>query len=57
MATNAPGDRISMICPNLGCGKAISAPASARGKIVRCPYCNAPFRVPETRRDQEPNRS
>lgn len=35
-----------MICPNLSCRRTVSAPASARGKTVRCAYCNAPFRVP-----------
>jgi hypothetical protein len=42
-----PDSRVTMICPNLSCRRTLSAPASARGKIMRCAYCNAPFRVPE----------
>ncbi len=38
--------RITMICPNLTCGRTLTAPASARGKIMKCPYCDAPFKVP-----------
>jgi hypothetical protein len=37
-----------MICPNLNCRRTLSAPGTARGKIMRCAYCNAPFRVPES---------
>lgn len=37
---------VTMICPNLRCGKTVAAPASARGKVVRCVFCNRPFRVP-----------
>lgn len=37
---------ITLICPNLSCGKMIVAPATARGKSVRCAHCNTPFRVP-----------
>lgn len=37
---------ITLICPNLSCGKMIAAPISARGKSVRCAHCNTPFRVP-----------
>ncbi|MFQ5805807.1 MAG: hypothetical protein ACE5I3_05085 [Phycisphaerae bacterium] len=42
-----PDNRVTMICPNLNCRRTLSAPASARGKIMRCAYCNAPFRVPD----------
>lgn len=37
---------ITLICPNLTCGKMVVAPASARNKSVRCTYCQTPFRVP-----------
>lgn len=35
-----------MICPNLSCRRTLSAPRNTRGKLMRCAYCNAPFRVP-----------
>ncbi len=38
--------RITMICPNLTCRRTLSAPVSARGQVMKCPYCDAPFRVP-----------
>lgn len=44
--TNSEG-KVTMICPNLTCRRTLSAPISARGKIMRCVYCNTPFRVPE----------
>ncbi len=37
---------VTMICPNLKCGKTVVAPDSARGKVVRCAYCEAAFMVP-----------
>jgi hypothetical protein len=40
-------DSVAIICPNLTCRRTLSAPAAARGKIMRCIYCNVPFRVPE----------
>jgi len=45
IAANQP-ERVTMICPELSCRRAISAPAAARGKTVRCPYCGSTFRVP-----------
>jgi len=42
-----PEDNVTMICPNLVCRRTLSAPSSARGKVMRCAYCDAPFRVPE----------
>jgi hypothetical protein len=39
-------DVVTMICPNLACRQAISAPVSARGTSVRCAHCHTPFRVP-----------
>ena len=35
-----------MICPNLACRKTVTAPDSARGKVVRCGQCQQPFLVP-----------
>ena len=37
---------VTMICPNLACRQTVMAAESARGKIVRCAYCNQPFLVP-----------
>ncbi|MBN2446423.1 MAG: hypothetical protein JXO22_06855 [Phycisphaerae bacterium] len=37
---------VTLICPNLGCGRIIVVPDSARGQIVRCAHCNQPFLVP-----------
>lgn len=39
---------MQMICPNLGCRKVLSVPDEARGKQVKCQYCQTTFRVPET---------
>lgn len=45
--SSAAGDnKVIVICPNLSCRNLIHAPASARGKIVRCAACNTAFRVP-----------
>jgi len=38
---------IQLICPNLRCRKILSAPDEARGKLVKCQYCQMSFRVPE----------
>lgn len=46
MGTMTEQNVVTMICPNLGCGRTVSAPATARGQSVRCPHCNAAFRVP-----------
>lgn len=37
---------VTMICPNLKCGRTVVAPENARGKIVRCGHCEQVFRVP-----------
>jgi len=42
-----------MICPNLKCGHTVVAPDSARGKVVRCAYCQQLFLVP-THHPNEP---
>lgn len=46
MATKTDTNLVTMICPNLACRRAVSAPEAARGKTVRCAYCQTPFRVP-----------
>ncbi|MCC6359909.1 MAG: hypothetical protein IT450_14285 [Phycisphaerales bacterium] len=46
MATRTEPNLVTMICPNLACRRAVSAPESARGMTVRCAYCQTPFRVP-----------
>ncbi|HMQ15409.1 MAG TPA: hypothetical protein PKC49_05485 [Phycisphaerae bacterium] len=38
---------VTMICPNLNCGRTVTTPSSNRGRTARCPYCNALFRVPQ----------
>lgn len=45
-ASIANDDSVTMICPNLDCQRTVCAPQSARGQVVRCAYCEAPFRVP-----------
>jgi len=40
------GDTVTVICPNLSCRRTLSAPASARGKVLRCGFCSVVFRVP-----------
>jgi len=48
MSTDTDSEtKVTMICPNLTCRRTLSAPISARGKIMRCMYCNTPFRVPD----------
>ncbi|HQL55764.1 MAG: hypothetical protein KA383_10145 [Phycisphaerae bacterium] len=37
---------VTMICPNLKCGRTVVAADSARGKVVRCAHCQALFLVP-----------
>jgi hypothetical protein len=47
MSTGIPtGDSLMLICPNLTCRRTLNVPASSRGKVMRCAYCSAPFRVP-----------
>jgi hypothetical protein len=45
---------VTMICPNLKCGRTVVAAESARGKVVRCAHCQTLFLVPrETRAPRE----
>lgn len=39
-----------LICPNLRCRKILSVPDDARGKVVRCQFCQTPLRVPEAKK-------
>ncbi|MEM7808778.1 MAG: hypothetical protein AAF561_11775 [Planctomycetota bacterium] len=39
-----------LICPNLSCRKILKVPEEARGKVVRCQYCQTMLRVPPARR-------
>lgn len=39
-----------LICPNLRCRKILKVPEEARGKVVRCQYCQTLLRVPPARR-------
>ena len=40
---------IQLMCPNLRCCKILSVPDNVRGKLVKCQYCQSPFRVPAHR--------
>jgi len=58
MSTKVEQDQpITLICPNLTCGKMVVAPASARNKSVRCTYCQTPFRVPPAPVHVDPHES
>jgi LSD1 subclass zinc finger protein len=35
-----------MLCPSLKCRKLLSVPDEARGKLVKCQYCQSMLRVP-----------
>ncbi len=37
---------VQMICPNLRCRKILAVPDEVRGKLVKCQFCQQPFRVP-----------
>lgn len=37
---------VTMICPNLKCGRTVVAAEAARGKVVRCAHCQILFLVP-----------
>jgi hypothetical protein len=37
---------VTMLCPNLKCGRTVVAAESARGKVVRCAHCQTLFLVP-----------
>ncbi len=39
-----------LICPNLRCRKILSVPDEARGKVVKCQYCQTTLRVPEVKK-------
>ena len=43
-----------LICPNLRCRKILKVPEEARGKVVRCQYCQTMLRVPPARRAATP---
>jgi len=38
---------VQLLCPNLRCRKILSVPDEVRGKLVKCQYCQTPFRVPD----------
>jgi LSD1 subclass zinc finger protein len=46
-----------LICPNLRCRKVLKVPEEARGKVVRCQYCQTMLRVPPPRRVEDPTPS
>jgi predicted Zn finger-like uncharacterized protein len=45
---------VTMICPNLKCGRTVVAPEGARGKVVRCGHCQQLFMVPVTHAPEAP---
>ncbi len=48
MSTGTRTDkRLMLICPNLSCRRTLDVPPETRGKVLRCAYCGAPFRVPQ----------
>lgn len=47
---------VTLICPNLQCGKTMVAEDSLRGKVVRCVHCEKPLLVPQ-RHDGPPQAS
>lgn len=42
---------VTMICPNLSCGRTVVAPEASRGQVVRCVYCDRPLVVPAKRKE------
>ena len=42
---------VQMLCPNLKCRKILSVPEDARGKLVKCQYCQTMLRVPPAKPD------
>lgn len=44
---------VTILCPNLNCGRTVVATESMRGKVVRCAHCNQPFVVPIQRAASE----
>ena len=47
---------VTMICPNLNCGRTVIASDGARGKVVRCAHCQQLFLVPARENKREPGR-
>ncbi len=41
---------VTLVCPNLKCGKTMVTDDGARGKVVRCVHCNKPLMVPPLQR-------
>jgi hypothetical protein len=46
---------IRIMCPTLTCRKILAVPGAARGKTVRCKYCNASIRIPG-KKESEPEK-
>jgi LSD1 subclass zinc finger protein len=44
------------MCPTLTCRKILAVPGGARGKTVRCKYCNASIRIPGKKDEPLPPR-
>ena len=36
-----------VMCPNLRCRKILAVPDEARGRVVKCQYCQTLLRVPD----------
>lgn len=50
-----PESGIRIMCPTLTCRKILAVPGAARGKTVRCKYCNASIRIPG-KKEAEPDK-
>lgn len=44
-----------VMCPNLRCRKILSVPDEARGRVVKCQYCQTLLRVPDPRQSSGGN--
>lgn len=45
-ASTEPVSYLTLICPNLACGRMVVAPTTARTQAIRCTHCQTAFRVP-----------
>lgn len=45
---------VTLICPNLQCGKTMVADDAQRGKVMRCVHCQKPLLVPIRQEPQAP---
>lgn len=48
-------DVVRMVCPNLKCRAILTAPVTARGKVVRCRQCGSKVNIPSTPMPAKPS--